>query len=161
MIPRVATGDELRSAMRRFPAPICVVTVDFEGDRLGLTVGSLVSLSLEPPLVGISIGNDQAAHALIRGAGAFAASFLSSAQETIARRFAHGVPPLAMWGGIELAPGGVAPRIAGALAWLDCRLWAQYDAGDHTFFVGEVVEALLGEPGSGLAYRESTYHPVA
>jgi len=74
MIPRVATGDELRSAMRRFPAPICVVTVDFEGDRIGLTVGSLVSLSLEPPLVGISIGNDQAAHALIRGAGAFAAA---------------------------------------------------------------------------------------
>ena len=103
MIPRVATGDELRSAMRRFPAPICVVTVDFEGDRIGLTVGSLVSLSLEPPLVGISIGNDQAAHALIRGAGAFAASFLSSDQEAIARHFAHGVPPLAMWGGIELA----------------------------------------------------------
>ena len=92
---------------------------------------------------------------------AFAASFLSSDQEAIARHFAHGVPPLAMWGGIELAPGGVAPRIAGALAWLDCRLWAQYDAGDHTFFVGEVVEALLGEPGSALAYRESTYHPVA
>jgi flavin reductase (DIM6/NTAB) family NADH-FMN oxidoreductase RutF len=160
MIARVVTGDELRATMRWFPAPICVVTVDFEGDRIGLTVGSLVSLSLEPPLVGISIGNDQAAHALIRGAGTFAASLLSADQEPLARHFAHGVPPLAMWGGIELAPGGVAPRIAGALAWLDCRLWAEYDAGDHTLFVGEVVETVRGEPGGALVYRESTYHPA-
>jgi flavin reductase len=156
----VVTGDELRATMRRFPAPICVVTVDFEGDRIGLTVGSLVSLSLEPPLVGISIGNDQAAHALIGGAGTFAASLLSAEQESIARHFAHGVPPLAMWGGIELAGGGVAPRIAGALAWLDCRVWADYDSGDHTFFVGEVTETVVGEPGAALAYRSGTYHPV-
>jgi flavin reductase (DIM6/NTAB) family NADH-FMN oxidoreductase RutF len=156
----VVTGDELRTAMRRFPAPICVVTVDYEGDRIGLTVGSLTSLSLEPPLVGISIGNQQAAHALIRGARAFEASLLSAEQEGLARHFAHGVPPLAMWGGIELAEGGVAPRIAGALVWLDCRLWAEYDAGDHTLFVGEVVEAALGEPSGAMVYRGSTYHPV-
>ena len=160
MIGRVATGDELRTTMRRFPAPIAVVTVDFEGDRLGLTVGSLVSLSLEPPLVGISIGNQQAAHALIRGAGVFEASLLSAGQESLARHFAHGVPPLAMWHGVELAPGGVAPRIAGALAWLDCRVWAEYDAGDHTLFIGEVTATELGKPGGALVYRGSTYHPV-
>jgi flavin reductase (DIM6/NTAB) family NADH-FMN oxidoreductase RutF len=156
----MVTGDELRATMRRFPAPICVVTVDFDGDRIGLTVGSLVSLSLEPPLVGISIGNDQAAHALIRGSGTFEVSLLSAEQDAVARHFAHGVPPLAMWAGVELAPGGVGPRIAGALAWLDCRVWAEYDAGDHTFFVGEIVETVLGESGGALVYRGSTYHPV-
>ena len=160
MIECVLTGDELRATMRRLPAPICVVTVDYEGDRLGLTVGSLVSLSLEPPLVGISIGNQQAAHALIRGAGTFEVSILSGRQERLARHFAHGVPPLAMWHGVELAPGGVGPRIAGALAWLDCQVWAQYDAGDHTLFVGEVIGTELGEPGPGLVYRGSTYEPV-
>ena len=160
MIPPVVTGDELRTAMRRFPAPICVVTVDFEGDRIGLTVGSLVSLSLEPPLVGISIGNQQAAHALIRGARAFEASVLSAGQEALARHFAHGVPPVAMWGGVELVPGGVGPRIAAATAWLSCRLWAEYDAGDHTLFVGEVVGTELGEGSGALVYRGSTYHPV-
>jgi flavin reductase len=160
MIGRMVTGDELRTAMRRFPAPIAVLTVDFEGDRIGLTVGSLVSLSLEPPLVGVSIGNDQAAHALIRGAGTFELSFLSGSQEALARHFAHGVPPVAMWGGVELAPGGVAPRLADALVWLDCRVWAEYDAGDHTLFLGEVTAAELGEPGPGLVYRGSTYHSV-
>jgi flavin reductase (DIM6/NTAB) family NADH-FMN oxidoreductase RutF len=65
-----------------------------------------------------------------------------------------------MWSGIELAPGGFAPRIAGATAWLDCRLWAEYDAGDHTLFVGEIVETVLGEAQGALVYRGSTYHPV-
>ena len=115
MIERVVTGDELRTTMRRLSAPICVVTVDFEGDRLGLTVGSLVSLSLEPPLVGISIGNQQAAHALIRGAGTFAVNLLSGRQDALARHFAHGVPPLAMWHGVELTPGGVGPRRTGRI----------------------------------------------
>ena len=146
--------------MRFVPHNVAVLAVDHDGDRMGVTISSLVSLSLEPPLVGISIGNDQAAHALIRGAGAFAASFLSSDQEAIARHFAHGVPPLAMWHGVELAPGGVGPRIAGALAWLDCRVWAEYDAGDHTLFVGEVIGTELGEPGPGLVYRGSTYEAV-
>jgi flavin reductase (DIM6/NTAB) family NADH-FMN oxidoreductase RutF len=52
------TGEELREVMRRFPAPVAVVTTALDGERFGLTVGSLVSLSLEPPLVGISIGKD-------------------------------------------------------------------------------------------------------
>ncbi|MGH2952373.1 MAG: flavin reductase, partial [Solirubrobacterales bacterium] len=41
--------------MRRFPAGVAVLTVDAEGERLGLTVGTTISLSLEPPLVGVSI----------------------------------------------------------------------------------------------------------
>ena len=45
-------GDELRALLRGFPAGVAVLTVDAEGERLGLTVGTVVSLSLEPPLVG-------------------------------------------------------------------------------------------------------------
>jgi flavin reductase (DIM6/NTAB) family NADH-FMN oxidoreductase RutF len=45
----MVTGEELRSVLRAFPSGICVVTIDFEGHRTGLTVGSLASVSLEPP----------------------------------------------------------------------------------------------------------------
>ena len=65
------TGEELREAMRRFPAPVAVVTTMLDGERFGLTVGSLVSLSLSPPLVGISIGKDSSSHEPIRRAGGF------------------------------------------------------------------------------------------
>jgi flavin reductase (DIM6/NTAB) family NADH-FMN oxidoreductase RutF len=146
--------------MRRFPDPVVVVSADWEGDRVALTVGSLVSLSLEPALVGISIGKQQAAHELIRGARAFEVSILAAEQEPLAHHFAHGVPPLAMWSGVELEPGGAAPRIAGALGWLGCRLWAEYDAGDHTLFVGEVVDTALGTDSQGLVYRAGGYHPA-
>ena len=151
------TGDELRAAMRRFPAPVAVVTADYEGDRIGLTVGSLISVSLDPPLVAISLGRTQAAHELIRGARAFAVSLLSGKQEELARRFAQGRPPLALWQGVDARESDAGPLLPGALAWLQCTLWGTYDAGDHTLFVGEVVALELGADEEGLVYRHGAY----
>jgi 3-hydroxy-9,10-secoandrosta-1,3,5(10)-triene-9,17-dione monooxygenase reductase component len=155
------TGDELRELMRRFPAPVAVVTTAVDDERYGLTVGSLVSLSLEPPLVGISVGRDSSSHEPIRRAGRFAVSLLSGAQGPIAQHFARsGIPPVALWGGVDVREGEFGPRLEDALAWLDCRIWREYEAGDHTIFVGEVVGGELGSVGSGLVYRLSRYFPV-
>src|SRR6266542_870540 len=88
------TGDALTALMRGFPAGVAVVTVDLEGERLGLTIGSLVSLSLEPPLVGVSIAREAAMHELLHRAGGFAVSLLAAGQEDVAQHFARGVPPL-------------------------------------------------------------------
>jgi flavin reductase (DIM6/NTAB) family NADH-FMN oxidoreductase RutF len=155
------TGEELRELMRRFPAPVAVVTAAVDDERYGLTVGSLVSLSLEPPLVGISVGRESSSHEPIRRAGRFAASLLSGGQEEAARHFARsGVPPVALWNGVDVRDGECGPLLAGALAWLECRTWAEYEAGDHTIFVGEVLHGELGAAGSGLVYRHSGYFPV-
>ena len=155
------TGDELREVMRRFPAPVAVVTTVVEDERYGLTVGSLVSLSLEPPLIGISVGRESSSHEPIRRAGRFAASLLSGEQEAVAQHFARsGIPPIALWSGVDVRDGDFGPRVQGAVAWLDCTTWAEYAAGDHTIFVGEVREAELGVVGSGLVYRLSRYFPV-
>jgi flavin reductase (DIM6/NTAB) family NADH-FMN oxidoreductase RutF len=153
------TGDELRNVMRRFPAPVAVVTANAEDERYGLTVGSLVSLSLEPPLVGVSIGKDSSSHEPIRRAGGFAASLLSEAQEAEARHFARsGVPPRFLWQGASVRDGARGPLVEGALAWLHCRTDAEHDVGDHTLFVGAVESYELGTVARGLVYRESTYH---
>ena len=145
--------------MRRFPSGVTVVTAELDGERLGLTVGSLVSLSLEPPLVGISISRQTPLHELLRRAGAFAVSILAAGQEAIAQHFARsGIPPLAMWVGLETRPGeSGAPLLAGALAWIECRLWAEYDASTHTFFVGEVVSLEDGGALRPLVYVEHGY----
>lgn len=157
----MTSGDDLRSLMRLFPSGVCVVTVDADGDRLGTTVGSLVSLSLSPPLVGISVGKDVALHELLRAAGAFGVSILRGDQTEVARRFARGTPPIGLWEGVATRSGETgAPLLAGALAWLECRLHAEHDVGDHTFFVGEVVVTEEGEPGPGLVYREHGYHSL-
>jgi 3-hydroxy-9,10-secoandrosta-1,3,5(10)-triene-9,17-dione monooxygenase reductase component len=155
------TGDELRELMRRFPAPVAVVTTTVEDERYGLTVASLVSLSLEPPLVGISIGRESSSHEPIRRAGRFAVSLLSGEQDSVAQHFARsGIPPVALWAGVDVQDGEFGPRVEGALAWLHCRTWAEYDAGDHTIFVGEVLDGELGRAGSGLVYRHSRYFEV-
>ena len=147
--------------MRRFPTPVAVVTGDDGTETFGLTVGSLVSLSLDPPLVGVSVGKDSARHEPLRSAGSFAVSLLAADQAQLAQHFARsGVPPVALWEGVELAPGEHGPLLVGALAWLQCRTWAEYDAGDHTLFVGEVLSTQLGRAGRGLVYRDSTYHPA-
>jgi flavin reductase (DIM6/NTAB) family NADH-FMN oxidoreductase RutF len=146
----VASGDELREVMRRYAAGISVVTVDNDGARLGLTLGSLVSLSLEPPLVGISIARQAALHELLREAGGFAVSLLGEGQEQLAQHFARGVPPIAMWEGIEVVDGERGPRLAGALGWLDCAVVAEHEAGDHTLFFGAVEHAEPGATGAPL-----------
>lgn len=155
------TGEELREVMRRFPAPVAVVTTELEGERFGLTVGSLVSLSLEPALVGISIGKDSSSHEPLRRASAWTASLLAGDQTRVAQHFARsGIPPVALWDGVDVHDGSRGPRIDEALAWLECRTVSEHEAGDHTIFVGEVESSELGRSGSGLVYRGGTFLPA-
>jgi len=147
--------------MRRFPAGVAVVTVAVEDAEVGLTVSSLVSLSLEPPLVGISISRFAALHELLREADAFGVSILATGQEHLAQHFARGVPPIALWTGIERRPGtsGV-PLLGGALGWLECRLAAEHETGDHTLFVGEVTAVERGRGDPPLVHVGQAYRPL-
>jgi flavin reductase (DIM6/NTAB) family NADH-FMN oxidoreductase RutF len=137
---------------------VAVLTVDLDGERLGLTIGSLVGLSLEPPLVGVSVSRQAAMHELLRGAGGFALSLLAGDQESIAQHFARGVPPFAHWHGIATRPGAEgAPLIDDALGWLECRTASQHEAGDHTLFVAEVLAAERGRAATPLVYVDQRY----
>ena len=144
--------------MREVPQPVSVVTVDVNGQQAGLTVVSLVSLSLEPPLVGVAVRRQAALHELMREAGAFAVSILAAGQEGLAQHFARGVPPLVLWQGIEMRDGELgAPLIEGALGWIECRLASEHPTGDHTFFVGDVVSATRGPGREALAHLRQEY----
>ena len=144
--------------MREVPVPVSVVTVTVGGLSAGLTVDSFVSLSLEPPLVGIGLGRHAALHELLREAGSFAVSVLGTGQERLAQHFARGVPPIGLWTGVDIRAGELgAPLIEGALAWLECRLADEHPAGDHTFFVGEVVSARRGPAREALVHVRGGY----
>jgi flavin reductase (DIM6/NTAB) family NADH-FMN oxidoreductase RutF len=147
--------------MRRVPHGVAVLTVDAEGGRLGLTIDSLVSLSLEPPLVGVSVSRQAAMHELLRAAGGFALSLLAAGQENVAQHFARGVPPIAHWHGIATREGAAgAPLLDGALGWIECRVAAEHAAGDHTLFVGEVLSVELGAPAAPLVHVGSGYRAL-
>lgn len=148
--------------MRRFPSGVAIVTVDAGGFRLGVTISTLVSLSLEPPLVGVSIGKEAQMHEHLREAGGFAVSLLAGGQEWLAQHFARSTPPIAMWHGVAHHEGSQgAPLLAGALGWLECRLESEHEVGDHTLFVGEVLSAELGEDAPPLVHVGSAYRTLA
>lgn len=154
----MVTGEDLREVMRSFPSGICVVTIELEGTRTGLTVGSLASLSLEPPLVGFALGQQAQLHELLRGAGEFGVSLLAADQEAIAQHFARSVPPIALWTGVEVRDdAGGPPLIADALGWLRCSVQAEHPTGDHTLFVGQVEWAEVVSAAPALVYVRHGY----
>jgi flavin reductase (DIM6/NTAB) family NADH-FMN oxidoreductase RutF len=154
------SGGDLRGLMRYWPHGVSVLSVDYEGDRMGVTLSSLVSLSLDPPLVGVSVGKQASCYELLRNAKAFAVSLLGAEQEDVARRFAAGHPPIVHWAGVATREGAVAPLIEGGVGWIEARVVAEHDVGDHTFFVGEVVALEHGPAQHALVYRDREYHAV-
>jgi flavin reductase len=153
-------GKDLRQVMRRFPAGVAVVTVDVDGERAGLTLGTLVSLSIDPPLVGFAIRKDAALHELLRRARRFAVSLLAAGQEGLAQHFARGIPPIGLWQGIEVLEEDGPPLLAGSVGWLRGSLLAEHPAGSHTFFVGEVESADPGPNDRPLAYVSQAYRDL-
>ncbi|HYY65434.1 MAG TPA: flavin reductase family protein [Gaiellaceae bacterium] len=155
-----ASGEELRDLLRRFPTGVAVVTVDLEGERLGLTIGTLVELSFAPPLVGFAVRREAALHELVRRSGDFGLNLLAADQIHVAQHFARGVPPIALWEGIEVRESSGPPLIAGAIGWLIGRIASEVPAGEHTFFVGDVLSVEQGVNERRLVYIDRGYASV-
>jgi flavin reductase (DIM6/NTAB) family NADH-FMN oxidoreductase RutF len=152
---------DLRSVAGRLPSGVCVVTVDADGQKLGLTVGSLVTLSLDPPLVGFTVSREAALHELLREAGGCAISILAAGQEWLAQHFARGVPPIAMWHGVStVAEAAGAPLLVGAVGWLECALEREVTVGTHTFFVCGVRRVETGTDAPALVRVRGEYLAV-
>jgi flavin reductase (DIM6/NTAB) family NADH-FMN oxidoreductase RutF len=153
--------EQLRSLLSRYPSGVCVVTVVADAQKLGLTIGSFASLSLEPPLVGFAVAKEAAMHELLREAGGCAISILAAGQASLAQHFARGVPPIAMWHKISTDDGANgAPLLVGALGWLECVVSQEVSAGSHTFFVCEVRRVELGEDAPALVRVRGEYRSV-
>jgi flavin reductase (DIM6/NTAB) family NADH-FMN oxidoreductase RutF len=152
-------GAEQRALFRRWPAGVSVVVAEADGRRAGLTVSSLVSLSLEPRLVGISIALDASLHEVLRHSDEWAVSILGGEQTHLAQHFARSVPPIALWDGIPVREDD--PRLlADAVGWLVVRALEQFATGDHSFFVGEIVSLEEGRAPESLVYVHRGYRAL-
>jgi flavin reductase (DIM6/NTAB) family NADH-FMN oxidoreductase RutF len=135
-----------RDAWSRFATGVTVITtVEPSGAVHGMTASSVTSVSLDPPLVLVVIGESRQTHALIESTGRFGMSILDAGQTKIAKHFA--TPPESRG---ELAAENLAqlsrtPVIANTIAAMDCKVIAAHKAGDHTVFIGEVQSIQVGE----------------
>ena len=149
-------GAEQREFFRRWPAGVSVVVADSQGRRAGMTASSLVSVSLEPPLVSISVARSSTIFEVLVEAGEWGVSILGDGQEHLAQHFARSVPPLVQWDGIPVCADD--PRLLdGAVGWLVAETVDQLTTGDHVLFVGAVRSLELGPGRGALVYLDRRY----
>jgi flavin reductase (DIM6/NTAB) family NADH-FMN oxidoreductase RutF len=148
---------EFRRILGHWVSGVAVVATRMGEERLcGLTVNAFASVSLNPPLVLVCVDHTADSHDCIRKAGFFSVNVLDSTQERIARRFASWEVDTKFEGLAHRTEETGAPVLDDALAWLDCRVWAEHQAGDHTVFLGEVVAGDARE-GNPLVYYRGGY----
>jgi flavin reductase (DIM6/NTAB) family NADH-FMN oxidoreductase RutF len=151
--------EQLRHAMRAWSSGVTVVTAAHDGEQHGMTVSSFTSVSLEPPLIIISLHTESRTHRLVHAAGAFAVSILGADQSEISDRFAgRDAEHEDRFADLEmetLVSG--APAVKDALARLDCRVIQVISAGMNTIFLAEVLAARSDGVGKPLVYHNRRY----
>ena len=129
----------LRAVMGHYLTGVTIVTVTGPDNiPYGLTVNSFNSVSLTPPLILWSLDNRNEKLALFKDCTGFAVNIMSADQIDICKIFAAAENDRFANCDWHYGPYG-QPLLAHALASLECRPWAEYDGGDHTIFVGEVM----------------------
>ncbi len=151
-----AAGEEFRAAFRRFPAGVAVVSALAGGRPAGFTATSLVSVSLDPPLVSFCVGLQASCWPAIQAAEHFGVSMLAAHQEPVARRFATSGIDRFAGTGWHLDPPGV-PLLDDAAAWLTCRIEHRLPVGDHTLVIGRVLRAAASAQTAPLIYHTGRY----
>jgi flavin reductase (DIM6/NTAB) family NADH-FMN oxidoreductase RutF/DNA-binding IclR family transcriptional regulator len=129
-----------RQVLGNYPTGVTVVTaMDADGKPAGMAVGSFTSVSLDPPLVAFLPDRGSSSFPRIRTATSFCVNVLAADQEDVCRSFAtRGGDKFA---GVSWSPSpSGAPRLDGAVAWIDCSFHSITDAGDHYLVMGRVRE---------------------
>lgn len=118
---------------------VSVVTTEDGGAAHGTTVSAFCSLSMEPPMILVSLDNSSRLLRHIRNSGRFGLNLLASDQSDLALRFASKTGDKFEGVGHELA--GNVPRLSGTAGWVSCALQTELPGGDHTILLGTVVDA--------------------
>jgi flavin reductase (DIM6/NTAB) family NADH-FMN oxidoreductase RutF len=126
---------QFRNALGRFASGVTVVTTQYEDRPHGMTANAFVSVSLNPPLVLVSVDNRATMHRLLPMTGRYGISVLAEGQENLSNHFAgRSVEGLH----IRFTERLGVPLLEGAVAYFVVRVVDAHTAGDHTLFIGEV-----------------------
>jgi flavin reductase (DIM6/NTAB) family NADH-FMN oxidoreductase RutF len=142
-----------RSVLGRLASGVSVITMSgIDGRDHGITVTALCSVSLEPPLLLACVDRTATVYPHLVHARHFAVNLLAREQEALSRRFAVTTDDRFVGVSFERGQAGT-PLLEDALAHIECAMWAQYDGGDHTVFVGRVERAAARDAHPLLYYR--------
>jgi flavin reductase (DIM6/NTAB) family NADH-FMN oxidoreductase RutF len=153
--------EALRGAMRLWATGVTIVTTTLNGNWHGMTVNAFTSISLDPPLVMVSLEHGTRTRDMVEQAGIFGITILSESQQAISERFAgrliEGQDRFANMETFTLETG--APFIVGGLAFMDAMVSSRMDAGSHTLYIARVVATrFITDHPSPIVYYNRDYH---
>ncbi|MES9591985.1 flavin reductase family protein [Streptomyces sp. NPDC088190] len=166
------SNDEFRGALARLAAGVVLITAQEppldehgRGEDVGMTATAFMSVSLDPPLVMVSLRNGSRMDDLLSEQPLWAVSVLAESQRQVAGRFAMKgrISDRLLFEDLPHTRGEVsaAPLIGGALATLECRTEQRVVAGDHTLVIGRVLAATLpSTEGAPLMYFRGQYRQL-
>jgi flavin reductase (DIM6/NTAB) family NADH-FMN oxidoreductase RutF len=154
---------DFRGAMRHLTGGVSVITAGRGRDITGMTVTSVISLTVDPPTLLVSVNRDASSFPLIKRLGAFGVNILNADQLDIAERFAGkgGLKGADRFGGAEwiTSESGV-PLLVGALAALDCEVEEIVERHSHGIVIGRVRDIRASARSAALAYWHGQYVAV-
>ncbi|RPI93927.1 MAG: flavin reductase [Chloroflexi bacterium] len=153
-------SEKLRQAMRAWTTGVAIVTSIHEGQQYGMTVNSFTSISLEPPLVSVTLKQLTHTHDLVVKSGMFAVTILAAEQKELSDRFAGKLPDITdRFDGVQTEKLGPLdpPVFKNGLAYFHCRVVSSMPVGENTLFVAEVIAAQGEGEGDPLVYHNRQY----
>lgn len=145
-----------RSTMGQFCTGVVVVSACLDGEPVGFAAQSFVSLSLEPPLVALCPAKTSTSWPKIRDSGSFCINILAASQQSVCDAFARSGGN--KFEGLSWSAGVTgSPVLEGVLAYVDCALEAEHDAGDHTIAIGRVQKLAVVNGGTPLLFFKGGY----
>lgn len=148
---------EFRKALGQFATGVTVVTCETGEGAHGATVNAFTAVSLDPPLVLVSLDRRSKASRHLPGRP-FAVTVLRGDAIPAALHFAGRPQPGVV---IDWAEHPVAPRIGGGAAWFACAPWACHDGGDHVLCLGLVQEFWYDSEADPLVFHRGDFRAVA
>jgi flavin reductase (DIM6/NTAB) family NADH-FMN oxidoreductase RutF len=126
---------QFRSALGRFASGVTVVTTQFETQTHGMTANAFVSVSLDPPLVLVSLDNRSYLHRILPSTRRYGVSVLAYNQQKLSNHFAGSTVEGLH---IRFTTRNGVPLLEGAVAYFVVDLFDAHSAGDHTLYIGRV-----------------------
>ncbi|GAA5063542.1 flavin reductase (DIM6/NTAB) family NADH-FMN oxidoreductase RutF [Thermocatellispora tengchongensis] len=149
MIEMEPVGDDVRllkQAFGCFPSGVAAICALVEGEPVGMVASSFTSVSIRPPLVSVCMQDTSATWPRLRGRARIGVSVLAEDHEETCLRLARKEGD--RFGGVRWEAGREGEVfLPGASAWLDCSLYAEHPAGDHSIVLLE-IHRLGSEPGT-------------
>lgn len=153
-------GEQLRNVMRRWPTGVSIVTSQYEGVRHGMTVNSLTSISIKPPMIAVTLAHKTRTYRLVKSSGVFGVTLLSEDQAHLSDLFAGKISEdhdrFAGFETFSLVSG--VPFLSGGQGFMDCRVVHTFEMQESTLFVGQVAAVRWQTEGSPLIYLNRNYH---